>query len=194
MQGTRQTWPRFATIRVIPLFTATSMTATSCVESSPNISPRPSCISPLKATWTARSLGPEEFVRTNIHGTFSLLGEAMAYWQALPDSDARALSLPARFHRRGVRFAGRERSGVLGDHALRAQQSLCRLEGGVRSPGARVVSHLQAADADDELLEQLRTVPVSGEADPADDSQRAQRQGAAGVRRWAERARLAVRG
>jgi len=28
-------------------------------------------------------LGPEEFIRTNIHGTFSLLDEAKAYWQAL---------------------------------------------------------------------------------------------------------------
>ena len=32
-------------------------------------------------------LGPEEFVRTNIHGTFSLLEEAKAYWSSLPDAD-----------------------------------------------------------------------------------------------------------
>ncbi len=32
-------------------------------------------------------LGPEEFIRTNIHGTFSLLDEAMAYWRAQSDSD-----------------------------------------------------------------------------------------------------------
>jgi dTDP-glucose 4,6-dehydratase len=32
-------------------------------------------------------LGPEEFVRTNIHGTFSLLGEAVAYWQTLAETD-----------------------------------------------------------------------------------------------------------
>jgi dTDP-glucose 4,6-dehydratase len=29
-------------------------------------------------------LGPEEFVRTNIHGTFALLEEAKAYWTGLP--------------------------------------------------------------------------------------------------------------
>ncbi len=29
-------------------------------------------------------LGPEEFVRTNIHGTFSLLEEARSYWKSLP--------------------------------------------------------------------------------------------------------------
>ena len=32
-------------------------------------------------------LGPEEFVRTNIHGTFSLLEEAKAYWYSLPGAD-----------------------------------------------------------------------------------------------------------
>ena len=29
-------------------------------------------------------LGPEEFIQTNVHGTFSLLEEARAYWQVLP--------------------------------------------------------------------------------------------------------------
>ena len=32
-------------------------------------------------------LGPEEFIRTNIHGTYSLLDEARAYWQALPEAE-----------------------------------------------------------------------------------------------------------
>ena len=32
-------------------------------------------------------LGPEEFVRTNIHGTFALLEEAMAYWRSLGKKD-----------------------------------------------------------------------------------------------------------
>jgi len=32
-------------------------------------------------------LGPEEFVRTNIHGTFSLLEEAKSYWKSLPTPD-----------------------------------------------------------------------------------------------------------
>ena len=42
-------------------------------------------------------------------------------------------------------------------------------QGGLRPPGARVPPHLRPADADDQLLEQLRPVPVSREADPADD-------------------------
>jgi dTDP-glucose 4,6-dehydratase len=31
--------------------------------------------------------GPDEFIRTNVDGTFSLLEEARAYWSALPESD-----------------------------------------------------------------------------------------------------------
>jgi dTDP-glucose 4,6-dehydratase len=31
--------------------------------------------------------GPDDFVRTNINGTFNLLEEARAYWSALPDTD-----------------------------------------------------------------------------------------------------------
>jgi dTDP-glucose 4,6-dehydratase len=31
--------------------------------------------------------GPDDFVRTNVNGTFSLLEEARAYWLALPESD-----------------------------------------------------------------------------------------------------------
>ncbi len=31
--------------------------------------------------------GPDDFVRTNVNGTFSLLEEARAYWSSLPDSD-----------------------------------------------------------------------------------------------------------
>ena len=31
--------------------------------------------------------GPDDFIRTNVNGTFSLLEEARAYWMALPDAD-----------------------------------------------------------------------------------------------------------
>ncbi|MGD0213404.1 MAG: dTDP-glucose 4,6-dehydratase [Terriglobales bacterium] len=33
--------------------------------------------------------GPDDFVRTNVNGTFSLLEEARAYWSALPEADRR---------------------------------------------------------------------------------------------------------
>jgi dTDP-glucose 4,6-dehydratase len=32
-------------------------------------------------------LGPEEFIRTNMHGTFVLLDEAKKYWETLPPAD-----------------------------------------------------------------------------------------------------------
>jgi dTDP-glucose 4,6-dehydratase len=32
-------------------------------------------------------LGPDEFIRTNINGTFSLLSEAKKYWESLPPAD-----------------------------------------------------------------------------------------------------------
>jgi len=32
-------------------------------------------------------LGPEEFIRTNISGTFALLEESRAYWEQLPETD-----------------------------------------------------------------------------------------------------------
>src|SRR5271170_8244501 len=31
--------------------------------------------------------GPDDFVRTNVNGTFSLLEETRAYWSALPEAD-----------------------------------------------------------------------------------------------------------
>ena len=34
--------------------------------------------------------GPDDFVRTNVNGTFSLLEEARAYWSTLPEADRRA--------------------------------------------------------------------------------------------------------
>ena len=107
---------------------------------------------------------------------------------------ARRVPLPARVDRRGVRLARpgrRRRSPKTTPYA--PEQSVCGVEGGVGSPGARVPPHVRVADADDELLEQLRPAAVSGEADSADDRQRARRQAAAGVRRRPQRARLALR-
>jgi hypothetical protein len=51
-------------------------------------------------------LGPAEFVRTNIEGTFSLLEAARAYWGELTGAGARGVPLPARVDRRGVRLPG----------------------------------------------------------------------------------------
>ena len=62
-----------------------------------------------------------------------------------------------------------------------------------RSSGPRLLSHLRPAGAHHQLLEQLRAVPVSREADPADDAQRARRPAAADLRRRRQRAGLAAR-
>ena len=137
--------------------------------------------------------GPAAFVATNVVGTFTLLDAAKAHWSALPDGRARGVPLPARVDRRGLRLARARRPGVHRDDAVRAEQPVLGVEGRLRPPGARLPPHLRAADAHDQLLEQLRPAAVSGEADPADDRQRARRQAAAGVRRRPERARLALR-
>ena len=80
---------------------------------------------------------------------------------AAADDAARArLPLPARLDRRGLRHPRRDRH-LLGDHALRAELALRRVQGRRRPPGARLPRDLRPADADHQLLEQLRPVPVS---------------------------------
>ena len=101
--------------------------------------------------------------------------------------------LPARLDRRGLRLARPDRPGLHRDHAVRAQQPLCGVQGGRGPPGARLSPHLRPADADHQLLQQLRPAPVSGKAHPAHDQQRARRQAAPGLWRRQERARLALR-
>ena len=115
---------------------------------------------------------------------------------ALPGASARraagGLPLPARLDRRGLRLAGAD-GPVHRDEPLRPQFALFGVEGGRRPFRPGVLPHLRPAGAGDQLLEQLRPLPVSREADSADDPQRAGGQAAAGLRRRAERPRLAVR-
>jgi dTDP-glucose 4,6-dehydratase len=86
-----------------------------------------------------RSLsGPEAFVRTNVDGTFRLLEAARAYLAKLTPEDRQKFS--ACLDRRGVRYASPPGSAVRGDHRLRSQQSVCRLQGGFRSSGTRLRS------------------------------------------------------
>ena len=89
------------------------------------------------------------------------------------------------------------RSGPIGPvqrgDAVRAELAVRGEQGVGRSPGARLLPHLRPAGAHHELLEQLRAVSVSGEADPADDPERARRPAAADLRRRRQRPRLAAR-
>ena len=53
--------------------------------------------------------GPDDFVRTNVNGTFSLLEEARAYWSALPEADRSAPTTRLSARRRPTRPTVRTR-------------------------------------------------------------------------------------
>jgi dTDP-glucose 4,6-dehydratase len=137
--------------------------------------------------------GAEDFVQTNVLGTFRLLEAVRALLGRLPGAQ-----------KDSFRFLHVSTDEVYGSLApadpafteaepLRAQQPLFGQQGRQRPPGARVAPHLRVAGDHHQLLQQLRALPLPGETDPADDRQRAGRQAAAGVRRRAAGARLAVR-
>ena len=64
---------------------------------------------------------------------------------------------------------GRRRSGIYRRDAVCAEQPLRGLKGGFRPPGSRLAPYLRISDPDHQLLQQLRAVPVPGEADSAGD-------------------------
>ena len=155
---------------------------------------RPDAVLNLAAeTHVDRSIdGPRPFIDTNIVGTFVLLEAARRIRGRARRAERDGVPLPARVDRRGVRHARADGPVQRGD-AVRAELAVRGEQGGGRSPGARLLPHLRPAGADHELLEQLRAVPVSGEADSADDPERARRAAAADLRRRRQRARLAAR-
>ncbi len=116
-----------------------------------------------------------------------------AIGRSWPEPGTRGVPLPACVDRRGLRDPRPGRSGLHRGNPVRAQQPVRRVEGRQRPPGAGLPPHLPAAHADDQLLEQLRSLPFSGEADPPGDPQRPRRQAAAGLRRRPADPRLALR-
>ena len=104
---------------------------------------------------------PEDFLVTNVLGTFRLLECARVYWKSLPAGAGGGVPLPARLHGRGVRHAPGGGPGLHRGNRLRAQQPLRRQQGGQRPLCPRLLPHLRAAGADHELLQQLRAAPVS---------------------------------
>ena len=116
--------------------------------------------------------GPGEFIQTNVVGTFTLLQAALGYWRALPAAKQDAF----RFHH----ISTDEVFGSLGDEGLFCETTAydprspySASKAGVRSSGARLAPHLRPAGRRHQLLEQLRPVSFSREADPAGHHQRA---------------------
>ena len=135
--------------------------------------------------------GPGEFIKTNIVGTFTLLQEALRHWRRLPSEKTRAVPLPARLDRRGVRLA-RRRGLLHRDDGLCAELALFRQQGVVRPSGPGLARNLWAADARHQLLEQLRALSFSREADSAHDHQGPRGRADAGLWRRQQCARLAL--
>ncbi len=156
---------------------------------------RPDALVNLAAeTHVDRSIdGPRAFVETNLVGTFELLDATRQHLETLE---------PARRARfRFLHVSTDEVYGSLGPNGavrrgepVRPELAVRRLEGGGRSPGAGVSRDLPPPGARHQLLQQLRTLPVSGEAHPSHDAQCPRGPAAAALRGRRQRAGLAPRG
>ena len=113
--------------------------------------------------------GPREFIATNIVGTFTLLQEALRYWRGLPAE--RAAGFRFLHVSTDEVFGSLGAAGLFTEETLQPQLALFGQQGGLGPSGARVASHLRPAGARHQLLQQLRALSVSGEADPAHDYQ-----------------------
>ena len=121
-----------------------------------------------------RSTAPRPFVDTNIVGTLRAARGDAAHLATLDGAGPRLVPVSSRLHRRGLRHARGVRH-VQRRHAVRAELALCGEQGVGRSSRARLLPHVRPAGAHHQLLEQLRSVSVSREADPADDPERDRR-------------------
>ena len=111
--------------------------------------------------------GPQEFITTNIVGTFTLLQEALRYWRKLPKEKAE------RFRFLHVStdevFGSLGATGLFTEESPYSQFALLSQQGVVRPSRPRVASYLWASGSGHQLLQQLWAVPVSGEAYPSHD-------------------------
>ncbi len=124
---------------------------------------------------------PGVFVSTNVMGTLNLLDAAKSSWKTGDDS-----------YREGVRFlqvSTDEVYGSLGPEGfftettpLEPAQSLLGKQGLGRPPGESLWGYIQASGEHNQVLEQLRALPVSREAHPADDQQLPEQAGASRLR------------
>ena len=113
---------------------------------------------------------PGAFVRTNVVGTQVLLDAARGRGGAAAHGATASDSITCRPTRSTARWPGIRRS----PSGRRMRRTRLRGEQGrVRPSRTRVSAHVWTAGDDQQLLEQLRAVSVSGKADSADDRQRA---------------------
>ena len=111
--------------------------------------------------------GPAAFIETNIVGTSVLLEAAREYWTGLDAAGKQRF----RFHH----VSTDEVFGALGadgpvhrGNALSPQLPVLREQGGLGSSGTRLAPHLRPAGCHQQLLQQLRALPVPGEAHSPD--------------------------
>ena len=153
-----------------------------------------SSTSPPRRTSTARSTGPAAFVQTNVVGTFNA---ARGGARATGRRCRRASATRFRF----LHVSTDEVYGSLGADDAAFTETTPYAPNSPYSASKAASDHLVRAYHHTYGLPTLTTncsnnygpLPVPGEADPADDPQRARGQAAAGLRRRPERARLAVR-
>jgi hypothetical protein len=105
---------------------------------------------------------------------------------------ARGVSLPPCLDRRGLWRPALRCGRLHRGHALRAVLALFGLEGRFGSPGPGLALDLRPAGRPLQLLQQLRSVPFSREADPARHPERAAREADHRLRHGRERPRLAL--
>ena len=138
---------------------------------------------------------PFTFARTNVLGTLSLLEAAREYWDGKwegklfyhisTDEVYGALELTRP---EGDAAGGESGGGPFGEEFFTeetkydAAQPLLGFESLVRPLRASLPRHVRDADAGDQLFEQLRALPIPGEAHPAVHQQYPPPKAAAGVR------------
>ena len=125
--------------------------------------------------------GPDDFVRTNVNGTFNLLEEARAYWSALPETDRASF--------RFLHVSTDEVYGSLGPNDPAFSETTPYAPNSPYSASKAASDHLVRAYHHTYGLPVLTTncsnnygpLPVSRKTDPAHDPECLRRQAAPGV-------------